>query len=112
MALALALAVYVNASVADWWAGEAFGARRFISNLPIFAMGLAALASALAGRGRPREAAIGALALVAYNGLFLLQYQLFMRGHRDLVSYPDTLSDVLFDRLWLPFRLAWEWLGR
>ena len=36
------LAVYVNASVGDWWGGVAFGARRFDGTIPILAVGLAA----------------------------------------------------------------------
>ena len=39
----LMLSWYVNAAVADWWAGEAFGSRRFISCFPVFALALAAL---------------------------------------------------------------------
>lgn len=36
------LALYVNASVFDWWAGASFGSRRFDGTLPFFALGLAA----------------------------------------------------------------------
>jgi len=36
------LALYVNASVFDWWAGASFGSRRFDGALPFFALGLAA----------------------------------------------------------------------
>src|SRR6476659_3946780 len=32
---------YVNSAVADWWAGEAFGARRFLSLYPLLVLGLA-----------------------------------------------------------------------
>ncbi len=38
----LAVAVYVNASVSDWWAGAAFGARRFVGYTVFFALGFAA----------------------------------------------------------------------
>ena len=41
-ALFLAASWYVNAAVADWWAGEAFGARRFVSCYPIFVLGMTA----------------------------------------------------------------------
>jgi len=37
------LQVYLNASIMDWWAGEAFGARRFIGLFPILSYGLASL---------------------------------------------------------------------
>lgn len=101
----VAVTVYVNASVSDWWAGEAFGARRFISISVFFSLGLSALAARwLAGR-RPMAAAWAAVAVIVYNLLFLFQYQLFMRGLRDLVPYPHTVSQVFFDRLWLPVKL-------
>lgn len=40
VAAALA-ALYVNASVTDWWAGASFGSRRFDGVLPLFALGIA-----------------------------------------------------------------------
>ena len=48
---------------------------------------------------------------IAYNVLFLLQYQLFMRGMRDLVPYPETARQIFLDRLWLPWQLVWRWLA-
>jgi len=30
------LQLYLNASIMDWWGGEAFGARRFIGLFPVF----------------------------------------------------------------------------
>jgi hypothetical protein len=36
----------------------------------------------------------GALAPIVYNGLFLVQYQLFMRGYRDLSPYPTTVGQT------------------
>jgi hypothetical protein len=50
------------------------------------------------------------LGLVTYNILFLLQYQLFMRGMVEMVPYPTTVSQVFVDRLWLPFHLVARWL--
>ena len=41
LAVILVALTYVNSAVADWWAGGSFGARRFDSLLPIFALGLA-----------------------------------------------------------------------
>jgi hypothetical protein len=41
------LAVYVNASVEDWWGGVAFGARRFDGTVPLLAVGLAAATDGL-----------------------------------------------------------------
>ena len=106
----VALSVYINAAARDWWAGEAFGARRFISETVFFALGFAAIGSALATRMTLGWLRAGALALVVYNGLFLFQYQMFMRGYRDLVPYPTTVKQILVDRLTLPFTLIGRWL--
>jgi hypothetical protein len=39
--VAFLVALYINASVSDWWAGASFGARRFDGALPAFGLGLA-----------------------------------------------------------------------
>ena len=108
----LAVTIYVNAAVSDWWAGEAFGARRFVGDTVIFGLGLTAVLDWLGlhrSRVWTRAVAIG---LIVYNGLFLLQYVLFMLGYRDLAPYPATYTQILFDRLWIPYALVREWLGR
>lgn len=107
--IAVALAIYVNAAVWDWWAGEAYGARRFTGIGVLFALGLAALLDTPAVSARPRAAAWLSIAAIGYNLLFVLQYQLFMRGMRDLVPYPSTVQQVFVDRLWLPFELLARW---
>jgi len=109
--LLLALAVYINASVVDWWAGAAFGARRFVGVGVFFALGMSAVLDARPLASRPTTAAWLSVAAVAYNLLFVLQYQLFMRGMRDLVPYPSTLQQVFVDRLWLPVQLLMRWIG-
>jgi hypothetical protein len=109
-AAVFALSLYINAAASDWWAGEAFGARRFVGSTVFFALGFAALGARL---GRLAPAAwlrAAAVTLVVYNALFLLQYQLFMRGHRDLAPYPTTVRQILVDRLLLPITLARHWL--
>ena len=68
---------YVNAAVADWWAGEAFGARRFLSCYPVLALGLAALFDRMR---RPIAVKALTVAFTAYTLLLLLQYQAFMHG--------------------------------
>jgi hypothetical protein len=114
-ALALPLAVvllaswYINAAVADRWAGEAFGARRFLSLLPLFVLGLAAWVQPAAGAARVRvtRAAL-ACALVALNLLLLFQYQLFMKGLHGVAPYPHGWFDLWVARFVVPFRLpAW-----
>jgi hypothetical protein len=41
LTIALLAQWWVNASVADWWGGSAFGSRRFIDSSVVFALGLA-----------------------------------------------------------------------
>jgi hypothetical protein len=105
------ITVYVNASVSDWWAGEAFGARRFVGNTVFFALGLSAFFSADVWRNRPVLLRWIAALLILYNVLFLLQYELAMHGVFVLAPYPSTLQQVLLDRMTLPFRLG-AWLTR
>lgn len=42
---AAAVMTYFNASIQDWWGSAGFGGRRFDGTLPLFCLGLAALAS-------------------------------------------------------------------
>ena len=99
-----ALAWWVNASVADWWAGEAFGARRFLSLFTIFAAGL----TAFLARGRRWRAWLTA-GLIGANLLLLLQYQLFMKGLSEIAPYPYEPFDLWLARFVVPFRLAARW---
>lgn len=100
------ITVYVNASVSDWWAGEAFGARRFAGNTVFFALGFAALFAGGFWRVRPVALRWTATLLVVYNLLFLFQYQLFMHGATALAPYPETVRQVFVDRLTLPWRFV------
>lgn len=43
--VAFLVALYINASVSDWWAGASFGSRRFDGALPAFGLGLAVAVS-------------------------------------------------------------------
>jgi hypothetical protein len=98
----------VNAAVADWWAGEAFGARRFLSCFPVFVLGLAALFE----RWRERVHVMAAIAAVFIGLTFLLlvQYQAFMHGLRDVVPYPKGFDGLYLARFRAPFDLlAWWW---
>jgi hypothetical protein len=105
------LALYVNAAVIDWWAGEAFGARRFISYTPFLALGLGEVFSARFWKERPAFVRWTAIGLSAYNLLFVLQYQLFLRGFSQLANYPTTAGEVFVERLIVPWRLVRLWLG-
>ena len=95
---------YVNAAVADWWAGEAFGSRRFISCFPVFALGLAALIE----RWSPsvEKLALASGAIVAHTFLLLVQYQTFMHGLRDVAPYPRGFYNLWLARFVVPFEIV------
>ena len=99
-------AVYINAAVSDWWAGEAFGARRFVGYSVFFVLGLAGVLA----KARPTLVRWTAVGLIVYNLLFFLQYQLFMRGFEALAPYPTSAREVFVDRLVVPWRLLKSWL--
>lgn len=103
------LSWYVNAAVADWWAGEAYGARRFLSLFPLFVVGLSAWVQPVDGRPRTGRL-LTVAALVVANGLLLVQYQAFMKGLRDLAPYPEGVN-LWLARFAVPFRLLGHWLG-
>ncbi|MBE3135698.1 MAG: hypothetical protein IMZ55_19690 [Acidobacteria bacterium] len=108
MIAALLVSVYANAAVIEWWAGEAYGSRRFVSCFPIFVMGFAALVD----RARTHPLAMAALGvtLVVLNGLLLFQYQLFMHGMRTVAPYPRGAYNLLLARFVTPFKLiGWWW---
>jgi len=102
--LFLVLSWYVNAAVADWWAGEAFGARRFVSCFPVLALGLAALID----RWAPslRMLALAGSAIVLHTFLLLVQYQAFMHGLRDVAPYPRGAWNLWLARFVVPVDLA------
>ncbi len=95
---------YVNSIVYDWWGGEAFGARRFIGLMPLFALGLAALVDAL----RPqfsRSVVAAALGIfIIWNMLFILQYDLWLHGIGHISAQP-TLKEITVDKFLAPFEL-------
>jgi hypothetical protein len=103
---------YVNAAVADWWAGEAFGARRFLSLFPLFALGMAhwlparPAATSWARGWKPGLAGM----LVVANWLLLFQYQLFMKGYGTLAPYPEGWPDMWVTRFVVPLRVLRSWL--
>ena len=101
---------YVNSAVSDWWAGEAFGARRFLSCYPVLVLGLAAVFDRIEARTEMMAAL--AISFTAYTFLLLLQYQAFMHGLRQVVPYPRGFVDLWLWRFRVPFDLAAWWMGR
>ena len=100
---------YVNAAAADWWAGEAFGARRFVSCFPLFVLGLAALFDHF--RVSRKASATVLLGFCSLTFLLLVQYQTFMHGRPDLAPYPGGFYGLWLARFRVPFDLAGSWLG-
>jgi hypothetical protein len=96
------VSVYANAAVSQWWAGEAFGARRFVSLFPVFAIGLAAIYRRL---GR-RTIVMVSLAFIAYNGLLLLQYQANRHGLQEIAPYPSGFYGLVLAKFVVPLKLA------
>jgi hypothetical protein len=105
----LLLSWYVNAAAADWWAGEAFGSRRFVSCFAVFTLGLAALIE----RWSPslRAMMLAATAVVAHTFLLLVQYQAFMHGLRDVAPYPGNPFNLWVARFLVPIDLVRRWLS-
>jgi hypothetical protein len=67
-------------SQADWWGGFAFGPRRFLVLLPVFAVGMTAIIQRL-----PRPAAIaGCVAMVGWNILLVADFVYVIKSDRDL----------------------------
>jgi hypothetical protein len=108
--VAFLIAFYTNAAVADWWAGEAFGSRRFVSCFPILVVGLSALISRYNVSLSLRALASVAAIIIVYNGLLLLQYQTYMHGLRTIAPYPGGFVDLWLMRFVVPFRLLAWWL--
>jgi hypothetical protein len=104
----LAISWYVNAAAADWWAGEAFGSRRFVSCFPVFCLGLAAVIDRWSPG--PRAVTLAAGAAVAYTFLLLVQYQAFMHGLRDVAPYPRGAFNLWVARFVVPFEVMARWL--
>lgn len=93
----LVLQLLLNASVNDWWAGWSFGHRRFISTLPIMALGLALVLERLSNK-KLLWAAIVLCVFAGWNQLFIYQYRNNLIPH----SQPLTLREMVFDKLRLP----------
>jgi hypothetical protein len=111
LALVMLLSWYLNAAVADWWAGEAFGARRFLSLFPLFVLGLATWLERVGTAGIPGRRLLVIAALLGANWLLLLQYQLFMKGLTAIAPYPSGWYDMWVVRFLIPFRLLAWWLA-
>ena len=112
----LLLLTYMNSSVADWWGGGSFGARRFDSVLPILAIGLATTVVWITETVRRRPAFVtGGLvaAFVLGNVLLMEQYRKGTIPVDDTISWEEAaqagLEDV-FDVVGYPFSFPMNWI--
>jgi hypothetical protein len=94
---------YVNSIVNDWWGGEAFGARRFISLMPFFALGLAAFVDWVRPRVSQRLLFAALAAFLVWNNLFVVQYSLWLHGIGHISAIP-TLQEMTIDKFTAPFQ--------
>jgi hypothetical protein len=104
LALFFLVSTYINGAVADWWAGEAFGARRYLSCFPIFVVGLAGLVALDGIRGTMSR--IVTLVLAAANLVLLVHYEVFMIGLTTLAPYPDNWYALWVERFLVPMRVV------
>ncbi len=116
LAIVALLVWYVNATVADWWGGGSFGARRFDSALPILALGLGAAVSfgAELVRRFPRAVVAGAIAAaVGGNVLLMEQYRKGRIPVDDTMSWQAAAEAGLedgFDAFGYPFSFPMNWI--
>jgi len=115
LALALVLQTWLAASVSDWWAGYAVGARRFVDLTPVFIVALACLF----GRLRDRPAATAgrrlviatALTAVLWNVLLTLQVRTGLLSPFRRVEMSEILGGQVQALKRLP-QYLWELLSR
>ena len=97
-----AVQVAVVGAYDTWWGGAAFGARRFINCMPIFALGLAALLDGL--RPRAHRVMVGLIVLlILWNFGLAVQYGTGLIPRDQPVEMRTIVRNQLFE---VPPRLA------
>lgn len=86
-----ALQLSVIAAWSSWSAAASFGQRFFTNVTPAFALGLAALLTAIRNRVRFRWLAVGCALFVSWNGLLIVRYVLGDVPHMGPVHFGDFL---------------------
>ena len=105
LGLVFLVQLWINASAVDWWGGHAFGQRRLMSSLLLFALGFAVLLEAVEARlPRGRRVVIAAVALAVAFNLYLTVLHVFAWSYDE----PHDILDWLFVRgpAWIAGRLA------
>jgi hypothetical protein len=104
--LSIAVMVYFNACIQDWWGSAGFGGRRFDGTIPLFALGLAAFVDASARLIR-RHATAAVLAMLTV--LAVWNAALMGAAQSGAVRIGETLA---FDRAWASqARVVHGWFG-
>ena len=102
----VAVMIYFNACIQDWWGSAGFGGRRFDGVIPVFCVGLAAFIDYTAAVVR-RHAAAAVTALLA--AIAVWNVALMGAAQSGAVRIGETLS---FDRAWgSQARVAHGWFG-
>ncbi len=117
--LGFALQVWINGAAEDWWAGGAFGLRRFGSSLPVFMVGLGYLLDrAIADRSMWTISVTGIGCAVLWNVLLfaqVLEGPLYYVNPIELGSIWSDQFTVAPERLelWLTRAplVRWLWIG-
>jgi hypothetical protein len=102
----VAVMVYFNACIQDWWGSAGFGGRRFDGVIPVFCVGLAAFIDYAAAVVRRHGAATVTVLLAA---LAVWNLALMGAAQAGAVRIGETLS---FDRAWASqSRVVHDWFG-
>lgn len=88
----LALEWWAISSYGYWWGGASFGARYFLSVIPVFGVGLAVILSRLTRRIGPYATAAAAAVFVLWNLLLMAQFRLEWIPHN---VRPDFTAAIL-----------------
>jgi len=105
-AAAVAVMIYFNACIQDWWGSAGFGGRRFDGTIPLFALGLGAFIHYGAWTVR-RHSATTVTALLALLAIWNLA--LVGAAQQGAVRIGET---VAFDRAWAAqARVLHDWFG-
>lgn len=99
--------LYINSSVSDWWAGDAFGGRRFIGLIPFFVLSFSALASWFQKEKRLHLLVSALMILILWNGLSFIQYRFGFVSKSGAL----TLQELTLDRLLVPWTLLRSFLS-
>ena len=104
--LSIAVMVYFNACIQDWWGSAGYGGRRFDGTIPLFALGLAAFVDVTTQLVR-RHATAAVLTVLA--ALAVWNAALMGAAQAGAVRIGET---VAFDRAWgSQARVVHGWFG-